>query len=410
MPAFEFEAIARSGNRETGSLEALSRAAALRTLRERGLQPVQLNEAAGVIPKKVAADKNRARYANAKLTTVQLVTFTEELSELVDAGLQLEPALKIIESRKEESAIKYVAANLREQIREGAAFSRALRNVGGFSELYCNLVAAGETSGSLGEILQRQAEYLAMMDDMRRKVVSALIYPSIVFCAALALIGVFLVFLVPQLSSLLSRTGQGLPLITRILVGTSEFAAAWWPLIIGGGIALFMGFRSLIRTPAGSRWWDRTQLRVPLVGGILLTRFFAQLLQTLSTVVQHGVPLLSGLKLVEGSTSNTYLKAILTQAVAVVGEGGSLSRALARSPEVPSVLIDMLTVGEQTGEIGLALQRAAKKFDRELTSRIGKLTTFIQPVIILIVGVFVGLVAYSMIAGILSSISALRGR
>ena len=408
MPEFEFEAIARSGNKESGKLDALSRATALRILRERGLQPVRLVETAtGGASVGAVAPK---RTGSLRLSTVQLVTFTEELSELIDAGLQLEPALKIVESRKEESAIKYVAANLREQIREGIAFSRALRNVGGFSELYCNLVAAGETSGSLAEILRRQAEYLAMMDEMRRKVISALIYPSIVFSASIVLIGIFLVFLVPQLSSLLSRTGQQLPLITRILVGSSEFAAQWWPLIIGGGLLIGFSFRTYVRTPLGGAWWDETQLRLPLVGGILLTRFYAQLLQTLSTVIQNGVPLLSGLRLMEGSTANTYLRVILTRASAIVGEGGSLSRALSKSPEVPPVLIDMLAVGEQTGEIGIALQRAAKKFDRELTAKIAKMTTLIQPAIILIVGLFVGLVAYSMITGILSSVSALRGK
>lgn len=408
MPEFQFDAIARNGTKESGTLDALSRAAALRILRERGLQPVRLIESAnGGTTTSVAPVK---KVSGNRLTTVQLVTFTEELSELIDAGLQLEPALKIVESRKEESAIKYVAASLRDQIREGVAFSRALRNVGGFSELYCNLVAAGETSGSLAEILRRQAEYLAMMDEMRRKVISALIYPSIVFTASLVLIGIFLVFLVPQLSSLLSRTGQQLPIVTRLLVGSSEFAAQWWPLLIGGALAIALSFRTFIRTPRGGAWWDETQLRLPLVGGILLSRFYAQLLQTLSTVIQNGVPLLNGLRLMEGSTANTYLRVILTQAAAIVGEGGSLSRALSKSKDVPPVLVDMLAVGEQTGEIGTALQRAAKKFDRELTAKITKMTTLIQPAIILIVGLFVGLVAYSMITGILSSISALRGK
>ncbi len=334
--------------------------------------------------------------------------FTEELSELIEAGLQLEPALKIMEGRKEDSPVKRVTALLREQVREGVPFSRALRSVGCFSELYCNLVAAGETSGSLAEILQRQAEYLTMMNELRRKVVSALIYPSIVFSAALVLIGIFLVFLVPQLSSLLARSGQQLPLITRLLVGTSEFVGHWWPALLGGAIGIGLLFRTLVRTPAGREWWDSAQLRLPLVGNVLLARFFTQLLQTLATVVQNGVPLLSGLRLLEGSTPNSQLRRILAQVSAIVGEGGSLSRALSKFPIFPSALIDILAVGEQTGEIGAALKRAAKKYDNELNTQIARLTTLIQPAIILLVGLFVGLIAYSMITGILSSISSLR--
>ncbi|MEO8377958.1 MAG: type II secretion system F family protein, partial [Candidatus Sumerlaeota bacterium] len=292
MPLFQYEAVARGGGKENGSLEAASRTAALRTLRERGLQPLRLNEDTGqpvaASPSAGKAKAKPTRSRSTRLSSAQLVVFTEELSELIDAGLQLEPALKIVESRKEESPIKYIAIELREQVREGVPFSRALRAVGGFSELYCNLVAAGETSGSLSEILRRQAEYLAMMDEVRRKVISALIYPSIVFTAAIALIGMFLVFLVPQLSSLLSRTGQQLPLITRMLVGTSEFVAKWWPALIGGVLGIVISFRAFVRTPAGRKWWDVTQLRLPLAGPILLARFFAQLLQTLSTVVQNG--------------------------------------------------------------------------------------------------------------------------
>ncbi|MEO8204729.1 MAG: type II secretion system F family protein [Chthoniobacterales bacterium] len=406
MPAFYFEAIAREGKREEGSLDAPSRAAALRLLRERGLQATNLLEnsnAAASSPKKGNKSASIRR-----LRAAELVVFTEELSELIDAGLQLEPALKIVENRKEESSIKHIAAVLREQVREGIPFSRALRSTGSFNELYCNLVAAGETSGSLAEILQRQAEYLAMMEEIRRKVISALIYPSIVFTAAIALIGIFLAFLVPQLSQLLSRSGQQLPLVTRLLVGTSQFVTHWWPLIGAGLIAAFIASRAFLRTTPGKAWWDVMQLRIPLVGTILLSRFFAQLLQTLATVVQNGVPLLSGLRLMEGSTMNTQLRLILSKTAAIVGEGGSLSRALGKSPIFPPVLIDMLAVGEQTGEIGAALQRAAKKYDRELTAHITRMTTLIQPAIIAIVGLFVGIVAYSMITGILSSISSLR--
>lgn len=407
MPAFQFEAVARGGGNQTGSIEAPSRAAALRLLRERGLQTLQLSEggAAGVASGKTS---QKAGAHEVKLNSAQLVIFTEELSELIDAGLQLEPALKIMEGRQEASPVKFAAAKLREQVREGMPFSRALRSVGGFSDLYCNLVSAGETSGSLAEILQRQGEYLTMMNELRRKVVSALIYPSIVFSAAIVLIGIFLVFLVPQLSSLLSRSGQQLPLVTQLLVGSSEFVARRWYLLAGGALAIVLGFRGYVQTPAGRKWWDLTQLKLPLVGGVLLARFFTQLLQTLATVVQNGVPLLSGIRLLEGSTPNTHLRRILSQVAAVVGEGGSLSRALSKYPLFPPALIDILAVGEQTGQIGDALKRAAKKYDHELTTRIARLTTLIQPAIILIVGLFVGLIAYSMITGILSSISSLR--
>jgi type II secretory pathway component PulF len=409
MAEFAYKATDSTGAATTGRLTAHSRGEAYRLLRERGLQPVSVSSADGSdTSKKSTAAANEPL---PRLNTTQLLYFTEELAELLEAGLKLEGALKVIEQRQEKSGIQPIAARLRQRVRDGFSFSAALQDCGRtFDSLYCNLVAAGEASGALPQILKRQCSYLTLIQDLRSRVVSSLLYPAIVFASAIVLMFVFLTFLVPQLSSLLGKTGQKLPLITQILISTSQFCGQWWWAIIAFIGLVVLLVRYAIRTPAGRDWWHQTMLGLPVVGPVLQAKFFAEMLQTLSTLVSNGVALLHGIQLMTAATANVYLKALLVKVAGMVGEGISLASALRRVGFFPPVMMDILSVGEQTGDIAGALERAAKRFDRDLTTRIGHLTTLVQPAIILLVALFVGIVAYSMIAGILTSVSSLKAR
>lgn len=410
MAEFAYKATDSNGSPTTGRLAAHSRGEAYRLLRERGLQPVSVSSTDGSDSSK----KSAAAAANEplpRLNTTQLLYFTEELAELLEAGLKLEGALKVIEQRQEKSGVQPIAARLRQRVRDGFSFSAALQDCGRtFDPLYCNLVAAGEASGALPQILKRQCAYLTLIQDLRSRVVSSLLYPAIVFTSAIVLMFVFLTFLVPQLSSLLGKTGQKLPFITQVLISTSQFCGQWWWAIIAFIGLLVLLVRYAIRTPAGRDWWHQTMLSLPVVGPVLQAKFFAEMLQTLSTLVSNGVALLQGIQLMTAATANVYLKTLLVKVAGMVGEGISLASALRRVGFFPPVMMDILAVGEQTGDIAGALERAAKRYDRDLTTRIGHLTTLVQPAIILLVALFVGIVAYSMIAGILTSVSSLKTR
>jgi type II secretory pathway component PulF len=416
MPLFHYQAFDSSHKEVTGSMEATSQSEAYRLLRARGLQPKSLRGEGDVSNKKSASKKESSTASAAdlqltRLSTPQLLFFTEELAELLEAGLQLEGALKVIEQRQEKSPVKIAAAILRARVREGVSFSKALRDCGeSFDPLYCNLVAAGEASGALPKILKRQCAHLEMMEDLRKKVTSSLVYPSIVFASAIVLMFIFLTFLVPQLSVLLGKSGQKLPLITRCLITVSEFCGHWWWAIIAALGALFLGLRMAAETPSGKAWWHHTMLDIPVIGPVLRTKFFAEILQTLSTLVSNGVTILTGLHLLHGATGNVFLRGLLAKISALVSEGYSLERSMKKVGFFPPVMIDILSVGEQTGDIAGALGRAAQRYDRELSSKIGYLTTLIQPAVILLVALFVGVVAYSMIAGILTSVNSLRAR
>jgi type II secretory pathway component PulF len=408
MPDFNYKATAVDGVISTGVIASKTRSEAYRTLRSRGLNPISVGESTG---KAVADQAVQDPSQLVKLSTSQLLFFTEELAELLEAGLKLESALKVIEQRQEKSGIQPIAARLRQRVRDGFNFSAALQECNKtFDSLYCNLVAAGEASGALPQILKRQCAYLTLIEDLRRRVISSLLYPAIVFTSAIVLMFVFLTFLVPQLAVLLGKTGQKLPLITQLLISVSQFFAAWWWAVIAliGLVVLLV--RAAVQTPAGRAWWHRSMLDLPVVGPVLRAKFYAEMLQTLSTLVSNGVALLQGLQLMINATSNVFLHGLLVQVSSMVGEGTSLANALRRVGFFPPVMMDILSVGEQTGDIGGALDRAARRFDRDLTSRIGHLTTLVQPAIILLVALFVGIVAYSMIAGILTSVSSLKAR
>jgi type II secretory pathway component PulF len=413
MALFSYHAVSQDGARVSGQVEAQSRAEAFRKLDRERLQPISLLQQDGVEgngarPGTVNADEPVAT-RNIRLSGSQIILFTEEMSDLLDAGMQLEPALRVMEARNELSSIKSVATALRQQVREGNSLSSSLRLVSpSFGDLFCNLVAAGELSGSLPELLRRQATFLVTMDDLRKKVVSALIYPAMIFVLGIGLIFLFMSYLVPQLTTLFQKTGRDLPLLTRILVQTSGVFSNYWWAIVGGIVAIVVGFLQLIRTPPGRRWWHRTQLRLPLFGSVLRGRFYAQFSETMANLIANGIPLLNSLRLMTSAIGNLHLRGLMEKVVEMVREGGSLSRALQRVGEFPPLFIDMIAVGEQTGDLAKALERVGRRYDKELNIKIQRLTALVQPVVILVMAGMVGVIAYSIINGIFDAVSGLR--
>ncbi len=411
MALFSYNAVSHDGSRVSGQVEAGSRAEAFRKLDRERLQPISLVQQDGAETNGARPRKGDEPVAtrNIRLSGSQIILFTEEMSDLLDAGMQLEPALKVMEGRNELSSIKSVASALRQQVREGNSLSSALRLVSpSFGDLFCNLVAAGEVSGSLPHLLRRQATFLVTIDDLRKKVVSALIYPSMIFVLGIGLIFLFMSYLVPQLTTLFQKTGRDLPVLTRVLVQTSDFFSHYWWALIAGIAAVVFGFLQLIRTAGGRRWWHRTQLRLPLFGAVLRGRFYAQFSETMANLIANGIPLLNSLRLMTSAIGNLHLRALMEKVVDMVREGGSLSHALQRIGEFPPLFIDMIAVGEQTGDLAQALERVGRRYDKELNIKIQRLTALVQPVVILVMAAMVGVIAYSIINGIFDAVSGLR--
>ena len=410
MPAFTYIALDGSGKQVNGSLAVSTRAEAYRKLESQRLTPVKVTEDAQKTEAKAAA-KTAADLPPPVLKRAQLIHFTEELADLLDGGLQLEQALRVMEERQESPVVRRVSKLIRDQVREGATFSKALGNASpSFDDLYCNLAAAGEASGSLPQILRRLSISITQIHELQSRVVQAMIYPAFMIGALIVLMVVLSTVLIPQLTNLLSKTGQKLPLAMQMLVFFSDLVAHWWWLIIALVTIGIIMFRSYIATDKGRFWWHHMKLEMPLVGPVISSRFYAQFAGSLGNLVNNGVPLLNGLKLSVRATSNLFLKDILNKVVALVGEGSALSNGMRKIGGFPTLLMDMISIGEQTGNLGRSLEKAAARYDKELDKRIKRMTAMITPVVIVIMAIVVGGVAYSVVTSIFQSMNGLKGR
>ena len=314
-----------------------------------------------------------------------------------------------MESRDELSALKDVSVILRQRIRDGGSFSNALREASkSFGDLYCNMASAGEISGALPKILQRQAEYMTTIQQLQSKVATAMIYPAFLIAAGLGVGLLFVANLIPELAKLLKSMGKPMPLPARIIQGAGDFFASWWWLL---GLLIVLGiwgFNYIVELPQYKERWHKQKLSLPFFGKLLRSRFYVQMLETLSNLVGNGLPMMRALELTRDATVNLYLKGLLTNVTAMVGEGGSLSKAFKRVDFFPALLTDMVAVGEQTGDIQHSLERTAQRYDKELGMVIDRISALIQPAIIVIMAVLVGTMAYMMISVIMDSVGSVN--
>jgi len=408
MPTFAYSAHGPSGV-ITGELSAADRAEAMTLLGKKRLQPFKLEQAGGAVIKEArAAESARAASGPIRLKLAQVVLFTEELSDLLGAGIQLEPALATMERRRELSSVKTLATVLRSKVRDGMPFSKAIAATSpSFGNLFCSLAAAGEASGSLPSILKRQVEYLRSLAALRAKVAFALIYPAFLVVAAVSVTLLFVVYLIPKLTELLDSTGGSLPLGAQIILKFSDlFKATWWMIGIGG-FFLFVTIKAWLKRPESQIPWAKFLLRLPLFGNILKARFYVQFLETMANLLGNGLPMVQAMHLTHQAIENPHYQREFEGVMRHVGEGVSLSRALDRSGLFPPLMLDMVNVGEQTGDLSAALSKAAERFDRELAQKVEKLSALVQPLIVCLMAGMVGIMAYLMITTIFQTISGM---
>jgi len=421
MAVFTYKALGQNGAVSNGEITADDRSEALRTLSQRGLQPVNLT--ATSIPAKDANKPTKKSESNTKdtprdpngllkLKRAEVVLFTEELSEMLSAGLQLEPALKSMENREELGSLKDVSRSVRQYVRDGGSFSSSLRKVSdSFGHLYCSLAAAGEASGALDTILKRQAHYLKTLQELQSKVTLALIYPAFLVLAGIGVGIIFVTKLIPQLTDLISSTPGGkIPLGARILIGASNFFQEWWLVILLTIVGSALVFKAWKDAESNKLTWDRVKLRLPLVGKVIESRFYVQFLETLANLVGNGLPLLRSLELSRDATQNLHIRGHMDRVIEMVGDGRSFSRSLLSSGIFPPLLIDMVSVGEKTGKLDKSLRRAAERYDSELNKSLARVMELIMPVVLVVMALLIGTMAYLMITAIFQTIDNLGGR
>src|SRR5947207_2575196 len=412
MPQFTYRARNAQGTLVEGVLDCADRAVAIRQIELQQCIPVRI-ELVGPEPKAVKRDGQAptSPSQNLKIPHGQLLVFTEQLAHLLQAGMTLDEGLSILKKRLKQPRVQQMTHTLHQALVDGRSFSQALSELPAiFPPLYVNLVAAGEASGALHQILLRLVKHLMQAKELRGRVQQALIYPAFLALAGGALITIFITFMVPQLSGFMAQTGGTLPLPTRILMQIPHAITGYW---LGGlmlGVSTVIGFRALVRTDEGRLGWDRFRLMIPGYGRVIRHRYYAQFSRTLGTLIENGIPLLRSLDLVTEIAGNRFLELKLGEVRRAVIDGATLSAALQAQKLFPDLFTDMMAVGEQTGHFADTMQAIADVYERELDKTVGLISQLIPPVIIVVIAVLVGLVVFSILSAVFEMTHSLQFR
>lgn len=413
MPTFKYIARSSDGKRVDGSLEAADRQRAMQMLGQMGHTPLSITELAGKAAKIKSGKKKRFKFESGsgrspRMKAREMLLFTRELADLLSSGMTLGRALHTLAQRNTESVQGQIVQRLRNEVVQGCSLSEALKIYPDtFAQLYVSMVRAGEASGALSEALASLCHHYERVQEARSKVVGAMIYPVIVmFVGVLSLAGL-MIFIVPRFASIFEDLGGTLPLPTRIMMGISDGLIHYGVFILAGLIAGGIAFRKWIKTPKGELWSHRQQLRLPVVRKVARANAFAHFSRTLETLIRNGVPILRALSIVQETVGNRIIAKEIAAARDRVTDGSSISGPLAAGKVFPELLTDMLSVGEETGDLPSALKNITRRYDDELDQSIKVLTTVLEPLLIVIVAAIVGFAAISMLMAVFDLSSGL---
>jgi type II secretory pathway component PulF len=400
MPTFQYKAKTRAGELVSGSLAAGDRRTALAELGKMGVFPLSVDSG--------DMERGGKKGGGLRVKSRDVLMFTEQLSSLLRSGMSLSQALGTLERRSQKKALGSVLSELRNGIVQGESLSDSLaKHPKIFSRFFVNMIKAGEASGALDDVLLRLGKHQEQMAEVREKVLGALIYPMIVVSVGICTIIFFMMVMVPKFAGMFKEMGSTMPLPTRILIGISDaFMSYWWigALLIAAAVT---AYRIRARTPEGRLALDTMKLRLPAFGSILTANAFAQFARTLATLLENGVPVLNALQIVEDTMTNRLIANEVREARTRVTDGTSISQPLSKGKVFPELLIDMLTVGEESGEVVPALKNIADTYEQELSRTLKVFTTLLEPAIIIFMAVVVGGIVLSILSAVFSITSGI---
>ncbi|NLG83230.1 MAG: type II secretion system F family protein [Firmicutes bacterium] len=385
MTEFVYRAADARGKIRRGMLAAANRAEAMASLRAQGLFPLEVEET------------GRPLGRNGR-TGGDLLAFTQQLATMLGAGLQLDRAMGLAGELYGGTSFGRILADVRRRLQEGASFSTALAaHPRVFGRLYVNMVRAGETGGVLPIVLRRLAQTIEEERDLRGYLLSAFLYPSVVAGASLLAVVILLGWVVPRFALIFARLGQDLPTLTRLTLALSRFLAAYglW-CALGLSAAAVIGW-TLLRSPAGQMAWERFLLEAPLLGDLYRKLVTARLTRTLAMLLGAGVPVLDAFNVTAETSTNHMVKNALARAAREIGQGGSIARRLAAQGVLPAMAVQMIAVGEETGELASMLEQVAKAYEAETRRTIRNLLALLEPALILILTGITLLIALSIL-------------
>ncbi|HEU5125300.1 MAG TPA: type II secretion system F family protein [Verrucomicrobiae bacterium] len=423
MPQFSYKARRRSGEVVEGLLDVADRPAALVQIERLGLFPVAVETAKGGASTASSAGKSKIDFVallpasmrdsltrQRKPKLQELATFTQQLANLINSGMPLTVALHSMSHLESKGIPKNVSKDLRQEVMEGRGLSDAMsKQPVIFSDLYINMVRAGESSGSLVEVLRRMAAHFQQFAEVQSKFVSALIYPALVTGVGVLMIFFFMYFMLPKFMEMFTGFNVELPLPTRMLMAISHGLTTFWWLILLGIVAITIVIAKFKNSASGGRRIDEWKMKLPIFGKLVKLNLFGQFARTLSTLLQNGVPVLTALKITEQVMPNQIIKEAVARAREEVTDGKTLAQPLARGKVFPQLMVDLVKIGEETGDVPGALSNIADTYESELQVSLRAMTQLIEPVLIILMAVVVGFLLMSVLLPmfkLISSISA----
>jgi type II secretory pathway component PulF len=413
MAHFKYIGRSKAGERVEGVVDAPDRAGAVRQIEAMGHIPVSLSETTRTVNQD-GGKKKRFKFESGfqrkpRMKTQELLLFSSELSDLIASGMTIGRALHTLAARKDETAVGQITTTLRDEIVQGTSLSDALELFPEtFSTLYINLVRAGEASGNLPTALEHLCEHYERVHSARSKVIAALSYPMIVMLfGGLAVIGMML-FIVPKLTSTFDEMGATLPAPTLVLIAFSEFLKNYGLILLIFLIGGFIAFKKWIAHGVGQKIWHKVVLRIPVAGSIITTNAYSHFARTLGTLLHNGVSVLPALGIVQKTINNVVISEEIGKARDRVTDGSSLSGPLAQGKIFPRLLIDMLAVGEETGDLAGALQHITRRYDNELDRLLQTCTTVMEPLLIVMVAAIIGSIVIALLMPVLTLTDSLH--
>lgn len=426
MPQFKYKARRRSGEIVNGELDVPDRGAAVAQIERLGLLPVmielpkggaamdksgikktgQVRGVAAILPASLANMLTRQR----KPKIQEIATFTQQLANLLNSGMTLTVALNSMTHLESKGIPSEVSKQLKQDVMEGKSLSDAMsRQPHIFTEMYMNMVRAGEQSGALVEVLRRLADHLNRFAEVQAKFVSALIYPAVVACVGVGIIIFFMTFMLPKFKEIFVGMKVPLPAATRALMAVGDLVVnpTFWVLLGLGLAAIFVLFIRFRATEAGRKAIDSWKLNAPVLGKVTKLNLYAQFSRTLATLLQNGVPVLTALKITEQVVPNTILKDAIAKTREAVTDGKTFAQPMAKSGVFPQLMIDLLKIGEDTGDVPGALKNLADTYENELVLALRVMTNLIEPVMIICMAIGVGFLLFSILSAMFAITSTI---
>ena len=397
MPVYAYEAVDREGKTIRNRVEAGSKEDAMRRLRSQGYKPTKVNEVVKKEKAEAGTKKARGLAALGRISRAQLTQFTTQLATLQDAGLPIVRSLKILENQQRPGKLKDIIGEVAGDVEGGSTFSEALaKHPKVFDILYVSMVKAGEAGGVLDTILRRLSDFQEKSLRLRKKVQGAMYYPVVVVVIALLILTFILTYVVPQFEAMFKDQGGQLPTITQFLMDLSETVKTYWYLLPGVPFVFWVLIKLVGRSPKGRYGIDAFKLKMPIFGTVMKKSIISRFCRTLGTLIASGVPILEALGIVKDAVGNLVVSTAVENVHGSIREGETIADPLRQSGVFDDLIVNMISVGEETGELDKMLSKISDNYDLEVDVAVESLTRVLEPLIIVVLGGMVGFIVIAL--------------